>query len=56
MRRSPRKRITSRISGSGGLKDDRVFDLTLEKGAASKTIADVSSKIDLSLGDIPLEG
>lgn len=38
-----------------GLKDDRMFTLTLEKGSASKTIGDVSSKIDLSLGDIPLD-
>ena len=38
-----------------GLKDDRTFTLTLEKGGASKTIENVSSKIDLSLGDIPLE-
>jgi NAD-dependent dihydropyrimidine dehydrogenase PreA subunit len=38
-----------------GLKDDRTFTLTLEKGGVSKTIEDVSSEIDLSLGDIPLE-
>jgi Fe-S-cluster-containing dehydrogenase component len=38
-----------------GLKDDRDFTLTLEKGKAKKTIANVSSKIDLSLGDIPMD-
>ena len=37
------------------LKDDRMFTLTLEKDGNSKTIADVSTAIDLSLGDIPLE-
>jgi tetrathionate reductase subunit B len=36
------------------LKDDRMFSLTLKKGKMSKTIENVSSKIDLSLGDIPL--
>ena len=38
-----------------GLKDDRMFKLAIKKGKASKTIENVSSKIDLSLGDIPLE-
>ena len=37
------------------LKDNRLFTLTLEKGGVSKTIDNVSSEIDLSLGDIPLK-
>ncbi|MFH0730154.1 MAG: 4Fe-4S dicluster domain-containing protein [Pseudomonadota bacterium] len=37
-----------------GLKDDRSFTLTLKKGKVTKTIDQVSSKIDLSLGDIPM--
>jgi tetrathionate reductase subunit B len=37
------------------LKDDREFTLTLEKNGKSKTITDVSTAIDLSLGDIPME-
>lgn len=38
-----------------GLKDDGLFTLTLEKGNARKTVATVSTKIDLNLGDIPME-
>jgi hypothetical protein len=38
-----------------GLKDDRNFTLTLEKGKAKKKVDNVLTKIDLSLGDIPME-
>jgi tetrathionate reductase subunit B len=38
-----------------GLKDDRAFTLTLEKDGKTKTIDDVTTDIDLSLGDIPME-
>jgi tetrathionate reductase subunit B len=38
-----------------GLKDDRVFTLTFQKGVTSKTVLDVSTAIDLCLGDIPME-
>ena len=38
-----------------GLKDERAFTLTLEKDGKTKTIDDVTTDIDLSLGDIPME-
>jgi hypothetical protein len=38
-----------------GLKDERAFTLTIEKDGKTKTIDDVSTDIDLSLGDIPLD-
>jgi sulfite dehydrogenase (quinone) subunit SoeB len=38
-----------------GLKNDRVFTLTFRKGAKTKVVEDVSSAIDLCLGDIPME-
>jgi tetrathionate reductase subunit B len=38
-----------------GLKDDRVFTLTLKKGRKTRTIEEVATDIDLCLGDIPLE-
>jgi tetrathionate reductase subunit B len=37
-----------------GLKDNRTFTLTLKKGKKSKTVKDISTTIDLSLGDIPM--
>ncbi len=37
-----------------GLKDDRTFTLTLKKGKKSKTVKNISTTIDLSLGDIPM--
>jgi tetrathionate reductase subunit B len=36
------------------LKDDRTFTLTMKKGGKTATVNDVCTKIDLSLGDIPL--
>jgi ferredoxin len=38
-----------------GLKDKRAFTLTLEKDGKTKTIDDVTTDSDLSLGDIPME-
>ena len=37
-----------------GLKDNRTYSLVLEKDGKSKTMTDITSEIDLSLGDIPL--
>jgi tetrathionate reductase subunit B len=37
------------------LKDNRMFTLTLEKNGNTKIVENVSTEIDLSLGDIPLE-
>jgi Fe-S-cluster-containing dehydrogenase component len=38
-----------------GLKDNRIFTLTMEKAGKTKTITAISSDRDLSLGDIPLD-
>ena len=38
-----------------GLKDERIFTLTLEKNGKLATIENISTDKDLSLGDIPLE-
>jgi tetrathionate reductase subunit B len=38
-----------------GLKDDRVFTLTLKKGRKTRTIEEVATDIDLCLGDVPIE-
>lgn len=38
-----------------GLKDARAFTLTLEKNGKTKVLADVTTDIDLSLGDIAME-
>jgi len=38
-----------------GLADDRSFTLTLAKDGKTKTIEGVTTEIDLSLGDIPLQ-
>lgn len=37
-----------------GLKDNRTFSLVMEYDGKSKTMTDITSEIDLSLGDIPL--
>jgi tetrathionate reductase subunit B len=37
-----------------GLKDNRRFTLTVKKGKKSKTIKDITTAKDLSLGDIPM--
>lgn len=38
-----------------GLKDNRTYNLKIEKGKASKTIEGILTDKDLSLGDIPME-
>ncbi|MCF8024861.1 MAG: 4Fe-4S binding protein [Desulfobacteraceae bacterium] len=38
-----------------GLKDNRSYNLSIEKGKAHKTIEDIVTDKDLSLGDIPME-
>jgi len=38
-----------------GLKDDRTFILSLEKDGINKTIENITTDKDLSLGDIPME-
>lgn len=38
-----------------GLRDSRLFTLVLNKGARTKTITNVSTDVDLCLGDIPFE-
>ena len=37
-----------------GLEDDRTFTLSIEKGKKSKTIDNIVTEKDLSLGDIPM--
>ncbi|MGB5987445.1 MAG: carboxypeptidase-like regulatory domain-containing protein, partial [Desulfobacterales bacterium] len=37
-----------------GLADDRTFTLTVTKDGRTKTLAGITTEIDLSLGDIPL--
>jgi hypothetical protein len=37
-----------------GLGDDRTFTLTIEKDGKTKTIGDIVTAKDLSLGDIPM--
>jgi hypothetical protein len=38
-----------------GLEDGRTFTLSIKKGKKSKTIDNIVTKEDLSLGDIPME-
>jgi hypothetical protein len=37
-----------------GLEDDRTFTLSIKKGQKTKTIDDIVTATDLSLGDIPM--